>query len=96
MGEGGGRHLLCSGTRSPPLASGPSYLPRVNSYRPYKWWRERRLNFFYFLSPRGTAPAYALERGWEAAPLGYMAPLPTWAPEASVRVTQVVDPVLVL
>ena len=31
----------------PSLPSGPTQLPRVNSYWPYIWWRRRRLNFFF-------------------------------------------------
>ena len=33
-------------TPPPSQPSGPTQLPRVNGYRPYIWWHQRRLNFF--------------------------------------------------
>ena len=56
--------LLGLGTRLPPppsLPSGPTYLPRVNSYRPYIWWRQRRPKIFFIpLAHVASLPAQAV------------------------------------
>ena len=41
-------------------------------------------------------PAHVLEHGWEAPPLAHVAPLPARALKVRVRVTELVEPVLVL
>ena len=90
--------VLVRNSRPPPLptlrahlvAKGPLLLA-IRMVKHMVW-----LFFFSPLAHVAPLPARALERGWEASPLAHMAPLPTEALEVRVRVTNLVQPVLVL
>ena len=73
MGDGTGVPSPQFGYATPPpppsLPSRPTSLPRVNSYRRYIWWCQRRQNFFFSfpLAHVAPLPAHALEHGWVLA-----------------------------
>ena len=59
-GGGGASSQFGYATPPPPLPSGPTSLPRVNSCRPYIWWRQRRPKIFS-LAHVAPLPAQAVE-----------------------------------
>ena len=96
---GGASSQFWYATPPPSLLSGPTSLPRANIYRPYIWRGAKgaRDKFLSFLLSTWHP---SLPRCWSVdgryPPFAHVARLLAQALEGRVRVTELVEPVLVL